>query len=283
MEALTAVAVAGLAVIDMVKGVDPAATHHRRRGHREDRRRSRRLAPIVMTRSAALAAGCAGAGDHGVGPVARRRRALTPPGPLLSDLLTAQGFSVAEVVVVPDEVEDIEIALRAAISDGVDLVATTGGTGFSPRDVTPEATRRVIDREAPGLGRGIAAISTRRAAHHDPVARRRRDGRIDIRRQPARFERRGARWCGRACTCHRPRDRAAARWRPLTIAAAVNAPGWPAVLRDGDDHAASAADARRARRGSSRGDATSSGFARGRRPRRAVRAPSAPRPRSSPR
>jgi molybdenum cofactor synthesis domain-containing protein len=76
-------------------------------------------------------------------------------GPVLSDLLAAQGFSVAEVVVVPDEIDVIEIALRAAIRDGVDLVATTGGTGFSPRDVTPEATRRVIDREAPGLAEAL--------------------------------------------------------------------------------------------------------------------------------
>src|SRR5580704_1276242 len=76
-------------------------------------------------------------------------------GPLLNVLLSAYGFSVAEVVVVPDEVEDIETAVRAAISGGVDLVATTGGTGFSPRDVTPEATRRVIDREAPGLAEAL--------------------------------------------------------------------------------------------------------------------------------
>jgi molybdenum cofactor synthesis domain-containing protein len=76
-------------------------------------------------------------------------------GPLLSDLLSAQGFAVAEVVVVPDDREIIEIALRAAIADGVDLVATTGGTGFAARDVTPEATRRVIDREAPGLAEAL--------------------------------------------------------------------------------------------------------------------------------
>jgi molybdenum cofactor synthesis domain-containing protein len=76
-------------------------------------------------------------------------------GPLLSDLLTAQGFVLTAVVVVPDEVEAIEAALRSAISDGVDLVATTGGTGLSPRDVTPEATRRVIDREAPGLAESL--------------------------------------------------------------------------------------------------------------------------------
>jgi molybdenum cofactor biosynthesis protein B len=76
-------------------------------------------------------------------------------GPMLSDLLTDQGFAVAEVIVVPDDIEVIEIALRAAISDGVDLIATTGGTGMSARDVTPEATRRVIEREAPGLAEAL--------------------------------------------------------------------------------------------------------------------------------
>jgi molybdenum cofactor synthesis domain-containing protein len=74
---------------------------------------------------------------------------------LLSDLLAAQGFKLTAVVVVPDEAEAIEAALRSAIDDAVDLVATTGGTGLSPRDVTPEATRRVIDREAPGLAEAL--------------------------------------------------------------------------------------------------------------------------------
>lgn len=76
-------------------------------------------------------------------------------GPLLSRLLGGLGFVSADVVVVPDEIAEIEAAMRSAISDGVDLIATTGGTGFAPRDVTPEATRRVIDREAPGLAEAL--------------------------------------------------------------------------------------------------------------------------------
>ena len=76
-------------------------------------------------------------------------------GPLLSELLGELGFAAVHVVVVPDEIPEIESAMREAIDEGMDLVATTGGTGFSPRDVTPEATRRVIDREAPGLAEAL--------------------------------------------------------------------------------------------------------------------------------
>ena len=76
-------------------------------------------------------------------------------GPLLASLLRELGFAEAEVVVVPDEIPEIEEALRTAVADGVDLVATTGGTGFAPRDVTPEATRRVLDRQAPGLAEAL--------------------------------------------------------------------------------------------------------------------------------
>jgi len=77
-------------------------------------------------------------------------------GPVLAELLQSElGFSEAEVVVVPDEIPEIEAALRDAIAAGVDLVVTTGGTGFAPRDVTPEATRRVLDKEAPGLAEAL--------------------------------------------------------------------------------------------------------------------------------
>src|SRR4051794_15095189 len=83
-------------------------------------------------------------------------------GPLLAELLAGLGFAAAQVVVVPDEIREIEAAIREAMDDGVDLVATTGGTGFAPRDVTPEATRRVIDREAPGLAEALRCSTARR-------------------------------------------------------------------------------------------------------------------------
>jgi molybdenum cofactor synthesis domain-containing protein len=72
-------------------------------------------------------------------------------GPLLAGLLADLGFDVAPVVVVPDEVDRVQEALRDAAAASYDLVVTTGGTGLSPRDVTPEATRPLLDREAPGL------------------------------------------------------------------------------------------------------------------------------------
>lgn len=71
-------------------------------------------------------------------------------GRLVAELLTDAGFEVVDHVVVPDDIEQ----LTATISDLAQrsrFVVTTGGTGFGPRDVTPEATRAVIDREAPGL------------------------------------------------------------------------------------------------------------------------------------
>jgi molybdopterin adenylyltransferase len=72
-------------------------------------------------------------------------------GDLAASVLAAAGFEVASRDVVPDDRTGIEALLRSRSERGIDLVLTTGGTGFGPRDVTPEATRAVIDREAPGL------------------------------------------------------------------------------------------------------------------------------------
>ncbi|MCX2953292.1 MogA/MoaB family molybdenum cofactor biosynthesis protein [Lentzea sp. NEAU-D7] len=71
-------------------------------------------------------------------------------GPLIVEWLTARGFSVSSPVVVPDG-DPVREALSAAVSDGADLVLTTGGTGINPTDRTPEATRAVLDYEVPGL------------------------------------------------------------------------------------------------------------------------------------
>lgn len=73
-------------------------------------------------------------------------------GDAAEELLRGGGYELVERIVVPDERPAIEDALRSLASRGVSLVATTGGTGFGPRDVTPEATLAVVDRQAPGLG-----------------------------------------------------------------------------------------------------------------------------------
>lgn len=80
-------------------------------------------------------------------------------GPLLASLLAGAGCTVAPVVVVPDDVDAVQQALRAAVAQGADVVVTTGGTGLTPRDVTPEATRPLLDREVPGLAEALRAVS----------------------------------------------------------------------------------------------------------------------------
>lgn len=75
-------------------------------------------------------------------------------GDLASELVAAAGFEVAERVVIPDERDRIEDAIRTLAAMHA-VVITTGGTGFGPRDVTPEATRAVLDREAPGLAEAM--------------------------------------------------------------------------------------------------------------------------------
>jgi molybdenum cofactor synthesis domain-containing protein len=77
-------------------------------------------------------------------------------GPLLVDGLRRLGLAVDGPLVVPDG-ELVERALREAVAMGYDVVLTTGGTGLAPMDLTPEATRAVIDREVPGLAEAIRA------------------------------------------------------------------------------------------------------------------------------
>lgn len=82
-------------------------------------------------------------------------------GPAIRELVTERlGATVVREAVVPDERPMIARTLEAWVEEaGLDLVLTTGGTGFAPRDVTPEATRGVIEREAPGLVEAMRAAS----------------------------------------------------------------------------------------------------------------------------
>jgi molybdenum cofactor synthesis domain-containing protein len=76
-------------------------------------------------------------------------------GQALAEGLRALGFSVDGPHVRPDDVDLLAEVLREAVASGADVVVTTGGTGLSPTDVTPEATRQVVDREAPGLAEAV--------------------------------------------------------------------------------------------------------------------------------
>ncbi|MFF0494101.1 bifunctional molybdenum cofactor biosynthesis protein MoaC/MoaB [Nocardia sp. NPDC004068] len=211
MEALTAVAVAGLTLHDMVKAVDPAAvlTDIRlvakdggKHGHWE-----RPKTPVAQADSHAAPAGAAnvahraardansagsrpmdhdapaeGSGMKGTHPAHRTGTTHAHPpraegsrtaavlvastgvaagtrvdktGPVLAEWLAAQGFSVRGPLVYADA--DIAAGLADALTDGPGLVITTGGTGASPTDATPEATRAVLDRELPGVADAIRA------------------------------------------------------------------------------------------------------------------------------
>ena len=77
-------------------------------------------------------------------------------GPLIVEALRADGWAVADPVVVPDG-DPVSDAIRSAVSSGVRLVLTTGGTGLTPTDRTPEATRPLLDRPVPGIAEAIRA------------------------------------------------------------------------------------------------------------------------------
>ena len=78
-------------------------------------------------------------------------------GPNAVEILTSAGFDCPAPLVVADEHDEIVAALQGGVSRGVQLIVTTGGTGLSPRDVTPEATASVISKPVPGLAELIRA------------------------------------------------------------------------------------------------------------------------------
>ncbi|GAB2547123.1 bifunctional molybdenum cofactor biosynthesis protein MoaC/MoaB [Nocardia heshunensis] len=173
MEALTAVAVAGLTLHDMVKAVDPAATlngvrlvtkeggkhghwvrpeaeqHHKHEHHKHETTTAATAPLAGVGRSAAVVVASTGA-------AAGTRTDTT--GPALAKWLAEQGFSVRGPLVFADS--DIAYALSETLATEPDLIITTGGTGASPTDATPEATRAVIDRELPGVADAIRQAGT---------------------------------------------------------------------------------------------------------------------------
>ena len=87
-------------------------------------------------------------------------------GPVLVEIVQAQGWDVVETLIVPDDLDVLRDTLTLwADSSDMDLILTTGGTGFSPRDITPEATRFVVDKLAPGLAEAMRAASLEVTPH----------------------------------------------------------------------------------------------------------------------
>ncbi|BAH54728.1 bifunctional molybdenum cofactor biosynthesis protein MoaC/MoaB [Rhodococcus opacus] len=162
MEALTAVAVAGLTLHDMVKAVDPAATldgvrlltkDGGKRGHWTRGQQSTGT-PTVTARSAAVLVASTGG--------ARGTREDTT-GPVIAAWLEERGFTTRGPLVYADA--DIAAGLADALSGNPALIISTGGTGVSPTDATPEATRAVLDRELPGVADAIRNRGTEVTPH----------------------------------------------------------------------------------------------------------------------
>jgi molybdopterin adenylyltransferase len=94
-----------------------------------------------------------------------RREREDLSGPALAAAADAAGCEVIAMEVVPDDLALIEDRLHHFVAEGYDLVFTTGGTGLTPTDITPEATRMVIDRDAPGFAEAMRA----EGAKHTPL------------------------------------------------------------------------------------------------------------------
>jgi molybdopterin adenylyltransferase len=87
-------------------------------------------------------------------------------GPAVMEMLKAAGAEIVHYEIIPDEVEVIMDRLIQFSKSGVaELIVTTGGTGVSPRDVTPDATKEVIDRELPGMAEAMRAESLKKTPH----------------------------------------------------------------------------------------------------------------------
>ena len=153
MEALTAVAIAGLTLHDMVKAVDPTAElgeirlESKTGGKRGHWTRHGGSAPVR------LRPGTAAVVVASTGGAAGMREDTT--GPVIADWLAGHGFAVDAVTVVADA--DIATELGRVVASAPAVIITTGGTGLSPTDRTPEATLALLDRELPGVSEAIRA------------------------------------------------------------------------------------------------------------------------------
>jgi cyclic pyranopterin phosphate synthase len=153
MEALTAVAIAGLTLHDMIKAVDPAAVLGDIRlvsksgGKRGHWTREGVIAPTAVRPGTATVVVASTTGASGERP--------DTTGPVIAAWLTDNGYAVDEVSVVPDA--GIAAELVRVVATAPAVIITTGGTGVSSTDQTPEATSAVLDRELPGVAEALRA------------------------------------------------------------------------------------------------------------------------------
>ena len=86
-------------------------------------------------------------------------------GPAITAVLSGPDFELVHTEIVPDEQDLIAATLIAWADEGLDVILTTGGTGLGPRDVTPDATERVVDRSVPGIAEALRAEGHKHTAH----------------------------------------------------------------------------------------------------------------------
>ena len=155
VEAMHAASVVALTVYDMLKPIDKGVSIEQiklieKKGGKSDRNaalgQARRAAILVCSDSLA-----AGQGSDRSGEVIREK-------------LVQLGITVEEKQIVPDAVEAIQAAATRFVAQGVDLLLVTGGTGLSPRDVTPEALEPLLDRRIPGVEEAIRSYGQQRLA-----------------------------------------------------------------------------------------------------------------------
>ena len=87
-------------------------------------------------------------------------------GPVIAEMLTGAGIEIKQTLIIPDEVEQIQkTIIQFADVEKLDVILTTGGTGVSPRDLTPDATLKVIDKEVPGMAEAMRLASMKITPH----------------------------------------------------------------------------------------------------------------------